>query len=63
MVCSLGTQHERQIFGDQFKTMVDTDRRSYGRWYTFKFYSHCGKTGHTIDTCYRNTWFSASIQV
>ena len=43
MICFLGTQQERQIFGDQSKTMIDTNRSSYGRRYTSKVYSHCGK--------------------
>jgi len=28
MVCSIGTHQERQIFGDQSKTMNDTNRSS-----------------------------------
>jgi len=36
MVCSIGTHQERQIFGDQSKTMNDTNRSSFG----FKFKNH-----------------------
>jgi len=52
MVCSIGTHQERRIFGDQSKTMNDTNRSSFGRRYTANVCSHCGKTGHVIDTCY-----------
>jgi len=31
MVCFIGTHQERQIFGDQSKTMNDTNRSSFGR--------------------------------
>ena len=57
MICSLDTQEERPIFGDQSKAMIDTNKNSYGRRYTSKVYSHCGKTGHVIDTCYRKHGF------
>ena len=57
MICSLGTQQERQIFGDQSKAMIDINISSYGRRYTSKVCSHCGKTGHVIDTCYRKHGF------
>jgi len=58
MICSLGTQQERQIFGDQFKGMIDTSRRSsYERRYASKVCNHCGKTRHMIDTCYRKHGF------
>jgi len=33
------------------------ERGSYGRGYTSKICSHCGKTGHTIDTCYKKHGF------
>jgi len=65
-VCSFVTQQERQIFGDQSKTMIATSKGGYknkattygksvgyGRGYASKICSHYGKTGHTIDTCYR----------
>jgi len=72
--CSLVTQQERQIFGDQSKAMIATGkgdyknntttygrggygRGSYGRGYTPKICSHCGKTEHTIDTCYKKHGF------
>ena len=32
-------------------------RGSNGRGYTSKICSHCGKTGHTIDTCYKKHGF------
>jgi len=38
-------------------------RGSYGRRYIYKICSHCGKTGHTIDTCYKKAWFSTSFQI
>jgi len=57
MVYSIGTQQERQIFGDQSKTMNDTNRSSFGRRYTSNVCTHCGKTGHVIDTCYRRHGF------
>jgi len=57
MVCSIGTHQEKQIFGDQSKTMNDTNRSSFGRRYTSNVCSHCGKTGHVIDTCYRRHGF------
>jgi len=57
MIYSSSTQQERQIFCDQSKTMIDTSRRSYGGRYTSEVYSHCGKTGHVIDTCYRKHGF------
>ena len=53
MICSIGTQQERQIFGDQSKAMNDTNRSSFGRQYTSNVCSYCGKIGHVIDTCYR----------
>jgi len=53
IVCSLVTQQERQIFGDQFRAMKVYRKGSYGRGYTSKICSHCRKTGHTIDTCYK----------
>jgi len=74
-VCSLVTQRERQIFGDQSKAMIATSkggyensatiygrgggygRGSYGREYTAKICSHCEKTKHTIDTCYKKLGF------
>ena len=31
MICSLYTQHERQIFGDQSKAMIHNNKRNYGR--------------------------------
>jgi len=31
MICSLGTQQKRQIFCDQSKTIIDTNRSSYER--------------------------------
>jgi len=31
MVCSIDTQQERQIFGDQSKAMNDTNISSFGR--------------------------------
>jgi len=37
--------------------MIDTSRRSYGRQYTSKVCSHCGKTRHMIDICYRKCVF------
>jgi len=52
----------RQIFGDQSKAMIDTSRRSYGRRYTAKVCSHCWKTGHVIDTCYRKHGFSPQFK-
>jgi len=61
MVCSIGTKQKSQIFGDQSKAMNDTNRSSFGRQYISNVYSHCGKTGHVIDTCYRR--FSTSVQV
>jgi len=51
MICSIGTQQERQIFGDQSKAM------NFERRYTSKVCSHCGKTGHVTDTCYRRHGF------
>jgi len=36
---------------------VGYGRGSYGRGYTPKNCSHCGKTGHTIDTCYKKHGF------
>ncbi|XP_068466534.1 uncharacterized protein [Phaseolus vulgaris] len=74
-VCSLVTQQERQIFGDQSKAMIATSKGGYknnattygrgagygrgsnGRGYTSKICSHCGRTGHTIDTCYKKHGF------
>jgi len=74
-VYSLITQQERQVFGDQSKSMIVTSkegynnnattygmgggygRRSYGGGYTSKICSYCGKTGHTIDTCYKKRSF------
>jgi len=53
MICSLGTQQDRKIFGDQSKA----NKSSYGRRYTSKVYSHCEKTRHVIDTCYRKHGF------
>jgi len=53
MICSLGTQQERQIVGDQFKGMIDTSRSSYERRYASKVCNHCGKTRYMIDTWYR----------
>jgi len=52
-ICSLATQQERQTFGDQSKTMIIISRRTYERENTSKVYSHCGKTKHMTDTCYR----------
>jgi len=65
MICSLGTQQEREFFGNQSKTMIDTNRSSYGRQYISKVSSHCGKTGHVIDTCYRKHVFhlSSSLKI
>ena len=57
MICFLGTRQERQFCSDQSKTRIDTNRSSYGGWYTSKVCSHCGKTGHVIDTCYRKHGF------
>jgi len=57
MVCSIGTQQERQIFGNQSKTMNDINRSSFGRWYTSNVFIHYGKPGHVIDTCYRRHGF------
>jgi len=57
MICSLGKQQERQIFYNLSKANIDTSRRSYRRRYTFKVCSHCGRTGHLIDTCYRKHGF------
>ncbi|XP_068503595.1 uncharacterized protein [Phaseolus vulgaris] len=74
-VCSLVTQQERQIFGDQSKAMIATSKGGYknnvttygrgvgygrgsnGRGYTSKICSHCGRTEHTIDTCYKKHGF------
>jgi len=74
-VCSLITQQERQIFGDQSKEMIATSKGGYknnattygigagygrgsnGRGYTSKICSHCGRTVHTIDTCYKKHGF------
>jgi len=64
-VCSLVTQQERQIYDDQSKTMIATSKgykknattygrgAGYGRGHTLKICSHYGKTGHTIDICYK----------
>jgi len=57
MICSLSTQQERQIFGDQSKAMIDTNKSSYGRQYTSKVCSRCGKIGHVIDTCFKKHGF------
>ena len=70
-VYSLITQQERQVFGDQSKAMIATSKGGYknnattygmvdgyGRGYTSKICSYCGKTGHTIDTCYKKCGFS-----
>jgi len=69
-VCYLITQQERQIFGDQSKTMIATSKEGYennatiygrgggyGREYIAKICIHCGKTWHTIDTCYKKHGF------
>ena len=32
-------------------------RGNYGGGYTSKICSYCGKTGHTIDTCYKKRGF------
>jgi len=56
-ICSVGTQQERQIFGDQSKAMNDTNRNSFRRRYTSNVCSHYGKTRHVIDTCYRRHGF------
>jgi len=57
MICSLGTQQGRQFFYNQSKENIDTSRRSYKRLYTSKVYSHCRRTEHVIDTCYRKHGF------
>ena len=57
MICSIGTQQEREIFCDQSKIMNDTNRSSFGRRYTSNVCSHCGRTEHVIDTCYRRHSF------
>jgi len=57
MICFISTHQERQIFGDQSKTMNDTNRSSFGRRFTSNVCSHYGKTGHVIDTCYRRHGF------
>ena len=44
-------------FWDQSKAKIDTNRSSYGRRYTSKVCSHCRKTGHVIDTCYKKHGF------
>jgi len=62
MICSLGTQQERQIFGGQSKIMMDTSRRSYGRRYTSKVWSHYEKTGYMINTCYRKHGFPSQFK-
>jgi len=36
MICSLGSQQERQFFYNQSKANIDTSRRSYERRYTSK---------------------------
>jgi len=33
--------------------LTEVVRSSFERRYTSKVCSHCGKTGHVIDTCYR----------
>jgi len=62
MVCSIGTQQERQFFGDQSKTMNDSNRSSFGRRYTSNVCNYCGKTGHVIDTCYRRHNFPSQFK-
>jgi len=57
MICSIGTQQDRQIFGDQSKAINDINRSSFERRYTSKVCSHYGKTGHVIDICYRRHGF------
>ena len=57
MICSLGIQQERQVFYNQSKVNIDTSRRSYGKRYTSKVCSHCGRTRHVIDTCHRKHGF------
>jgi len=37
-------------------------RGSYGRGYTSKVCSHCEKTGHTIDTCYKKHDFPPHLK-
>jgi len=57
MVYSIDTQQEKQIFDNQSKAVNDTNKSSFERRYTSNVYSHCGKTGHVIDTCYRRHGF------
>jgi len=38
--------------------MIITSRGNYGRGNASNVCSHCGKTRHTIDTCYRKHNFS-----
>jgi len=57
MVCSIGIHQERQILGDQSKAMNNTYRSNFGRRYTSNVCSHCRKTGHVIDKCYRRHGF------
>jgi len=62
MIYSLGIQQERQFFYNQPKPNIDTSRRSYKRRHTSKVCSHCGMTGHVIDTCYRKHGFSPQFK-
>ena len=62
IICSLGTQQERQFFGDQSKEMINTNINSYGGQYTSKDCSHCGKTGHVINTCYKKHGFPSQFK-
>nr|KYP72603.1 hypothetical protein KK1_005199 [Cajanus cajan] len=59
----LVVQQERQMFGDtveQSKVMVVAGkggRVNNGKGNNSKICSHCGKSGHTVDTCYKKHGF------
>ncbi|XP_020225129.1 uncharacterized protein LOC109807015 [Cajanus cajan] len=44
-------------FGASGKGNITQNKGSYGRGNNTKVCSHCGKVGHTIDTCYRKHGF------
>jgi len=72
-IFSMVIQHERQgnfIVNDDSKVLINiVDKRMQGRRKGFvqnsgprKICAYCGKTGHTVDTCYRKHGFPPHFQ-
>lgn len=59
MVAQFKTQSGLCVEIDDTSVMINAVERkkTYGRGYNLKLCTYCGKTGHTVETCYKKHGF------